>query len=98
MTKSSRKAAARATSKNKWLATNAGIGFLRRIDNQSGRDPRVFLLRDRPRFTQTLARSIRSCFYCGRIQSVRCDGQTTAHRVDKNEKGRSACVRVSVFK
>src|SRR5260370_2878471 len=74
------------------------MSFFRRVDYESCSDARIFLLRDRPRFAQALACSIRGGLYGSRIESISCDGQSTAHRLEENEESLSARGGVGMLK
>ena len=83
MAKSPSEATARTSANNEWFSPNAGISFLRRIDNQRSRNTRVFLLRDGPGVPETLPGGICSYLYDSRIKRIGRDGKSAPHCIQE---------------
>src|ERR1700730_16388433 len=86
-------AASGAASHNQRLPLDACLRLRGGVDDQSGRKPRAFLRRYRPRLAKPLPGSIGNSVDLGRVQRVGGDRQSSSKRVEKYEERLPPLVR-----
>src|SRR4051794_15005364 len=75
-----------ATSPDQRLSTTPSLRLFWGIDDQSGRNPRVLLLRNRPGLAEPLPGSVGRRANLGRFQRVGGDRQSSSQRIEKYDK------------